>query len=146
MALGGDEIHPVGSPRPGVESRLRAGHAAWMRAVRSGARLFSVLAALSVSTGCGTLITQVDGPLFAPGARTFDWDEKDASPIYSGTRLSWGGVRKSAAFYVWIVDLPLSFVADTALLPLSIPQDLLSRVFPNEEEEEVLTPEATPMP
>jgi len=101
---------------------------------------------LSTSLGCGTLITQVDGPLFAPGERTFNWDGQEASPVYSGTRLSWGGATKSEAFYVWVVDLPLSFVADTAILPLSLLQDGLSRVLPEKEEEEVVRPEATPMP
>lgn len=100
---------------------------------------------VSVLSGCGTLITQIDGPLFAPGERTFNWDGKPASPIYSGTRLSYGGVRKSEVFYVWIVDLPLSFVADTGLLPLSILQDLLYRIF-GLVEEEALEPEATPNP
>ena len=118
-----------------------------MEARKLRRRLASLLLAgvMATTTGCGTLITQVDGPLFAPGAKSFDWDEKKASPIYSGTRLSWGGVRKSQIPYVWIVDLPFSFVADTGLLPLSLIQDLLSRLL-GEEAEEVLEPEATTIP
>lgn len=116
---------------------------------RRGLALLPVVALVSTllfHTGCGTLITQVDGPLFAPGKKTFNWDGKESSPVYSGTRLSWGGVRKSEVFYVWIVDLPLSFVADTAILPLSLLQDGLARVFVLFEEESVIEPEATPMP
>jgi uncharacterized protein YceK len=116
--------------------------------MRGTRRCIALLAGvLLLQTGCGTLITQVDGPLFAPGEKTFNWDGKPASPIYSGTRLSWGGVRKSEIFYVWIVDLPLSFVADTAILPLSLIQDGLSRIFGVVvEEEEVIEPKATPVP
>jgi len=140
-------IRKVGAARRCLRARGRGRSLAVRTGNRSRTRLLSfglgVGLVLSSATGCGTLITQVDGPLFAPGQRTFDWDEKAASPIYSGTRLSWGGIRKSAVFYVWIVDLPLSFVADTAFLPLSIPQDLLSRLM-TVEEEEVLQPEATP--
>ena len=86
------------------------------------------LALLVLSSGCGTLITQIDGPLFDPGARAFNWDEKKVSPIYSGTRLSFGGARKSDVAFVWIVDLPLSFVADTAILPLALLQDVAARI------------------
>ena len=97
------------------------------------------IALLALSSGCGTLITQVDGPLFAPGKRSFNWDEKEISPIYSGTRLSFGGARKSDVYYVWIVDLPLSFAADTAILPLAILQDVAARIADLFREEE--TPE-----
>ena len=86
------------------------------------------IALILLSSGCGTLITQVDGPLFDPGARAFNWDEKEVSPIYSGTRLSFGGARKSDVAFVWIIDLPLSFVADTAILPLSLLQDVVARI------------------
>jgi uncharacterized protein YceK len=83
---------------------------------------------LLLASGCGTLITQIDGPLFAPGERAFNWDEQKVSPIYSGTRLSFGGARKSDVAFVWIIDLPLSFVADTAILPLSLLQDGVARI------------------
>lgn len=124
---------------PGGALGWRAGRAA--RRVRA----IGLGAALLLLPGCGTLITQVDGPLFSPGDRTFDWDRKPASPIYSGTRLSWGGVRKSEVYYVWIVDLPLSFVADTGILPLSLVQELLFRVF-GVVEEDPLEPRATGLP
>jgi len=107
------------------------------RAVRAGFALFL----LTTASGCGTMITQLDGPLFAPGGHAFDWDGKKASPIYSGTRLSLGGVRKSEIVYFWIADLPFCFVADTALLPLTILQDIGSRIadrFGEDEEEVVL--------
>lgn len=91
--------------------------------------------------GCGTLITQIDGPLFAPGEKAFDWDEKPASPIYSGTRLSLGGALKSDAYYVWWIDLPFSFVADTALLPLTVPQALIAGVV-ERFADETIEPEA----
>jgi uncharacterized protein YceK len=139
---------------PQLQERKRPQRGASGRAIAAVARctgrsrhlLVALAGVLLLQTGCGTLITQVDGPLFAPGDKSFNWDGKASSPIYSGTRLSWGGVRKSDIFYVWIVDLPLSFVADTALLPLSLIQDVLSRIFGGGEEEEVLTPKASPAP
>ena len=91
-------------------------------------RALCIASLLFLTSGCGTLITQIDGPLFSPGSKSFNWDQQAASPIYSGTRLSYGGVRKSDIKYVWIVDLPLSFVADTAILPLSILQDVAARI------------------
>lgn len=89
--------------------------------------------------GCGTIITKIDGP------KTFD--DKEISPIYSGTRFSIGGARISPVYFIWIIDVPLSFAADTALLPVSLLQAIggaiADRYFP-EEEVEVLEPEATP--
>ena len=100
---------------------------------------------LVLSSGCGTLITQIDGPLFAPGERAFNWDEEKVSPIYSGTRLSFGGARKSDVAFVWLVDLPLSFIADTAILPLSLLQDGIARIADLFRDEEApQEPEATP--
>jgi uncharacterized protein YceK len=90
-------------------------------------RALCVASLLVLSSGCGTLITQIDGPLFAPTEKSFNWDREPISPIYSGTRLSFGGARKSEIRFVWIIDLPLSFVADTAILPLSLLQDITSR-------------------
>jgi uncharacterized protein YceK len=105
------------------------------------------IALLVLSSGCGTLITQIDGPLFAPGKPSFNWDEKKVSPIYSGTRLSFGGARKSDVYYVWIVDLPLSFAADTLILPLAILQDVAARVADLFREEETPTgPEGAAAP
>jgi uncharacterized protein YceK len=95
-----------------------------------------------LSAGCGTLITQFDGPLFAPGKRSFNWDQEEASPIYSGTRLSFGGTRKSEVYFVWIADLPFSFVADTLVLPLSLTQELLAFIM----KEETIRPEPPPSP
>ena len=103
------------------------------------------IALLLLSSGCGTLITQIDGPLFAPGERAFNWDQEAVSPIYSGTRLSFGGVRKSDVAFVWIIDLPLSFVADTAILPLALLQDGIARIADlfGDEEAPPPPPEAT---
>ena len=91
------------------------------------------------------MITQVDGPLFSPGKRAINWDQQQVSPIYSGTRLAFGGARKSDVKFVWLIDLPLSFAADTAILPIALLQDVAARIadlFPDEEETE--NPEATP--
>ena len=106
---------------------------------------FLALAAASVGLmGCGTLITQIDGPLFAPRDRAFDWDRQPVSPVYAGTRLSFGGARKSEVKYVWVTDMPFSFTADTAILPVTLVQELYWRFFGREAEEvEVLTPKAT---
>ena len=105
------------------------------------------LALLLLSSGCGTLITQIDGPLFEPGKRSFNWDEQEISPIYSGTRLSFGGARKSDVYYVWVIDLPLSFIADTAILPLALLQDVAARIADLFRDEETpARPEETSQP
>jgi len=130
------------SPSAATARHRRPARRPWTARSSGWVRTLGLSAALALCSGCGTLITQVDGPLFAPGERTFDWDRAPASPIYSGTRLSWGGVRKSEAYYVWIVDLPLSFVADTGLLPLSLLQELLACVL-GDEEEATVEPRAT---
>lgn len=102
---------------------------------------------LVLSSGCGTLITQFDGPLFAPGERAFNWDQEKVSPIYSGTRLSFGGARKSDVAFVWIIDLPLSFIADTAILPLALLQDGIARLADLFRDEETApAPEGPPQP
>jgi uncharacterized protein YceK len=101
-------------------------------------RLAIALLAASL-VGCGTIITKIDG------AKTFD--DRKISPIYSGTRFSLGGARISPVAFVWIIDVPLSFAADTALLPVSILQviygSIKDRYFP-EEETVIIEPEATP--
>ena len=98
--------------------------------------------ALLTSAGCGTLITQFDGPLFEPGKRAFNWDEEEASPIYSGVRLSWGGARKSEVYFIFIADLPFSLIADTILLPLTVTQEALA--FFLAEEPVVVRPPPSP--
>jgi uncharacterized protein YceK len=109
-------------------------------------RALCIASLLLLSSGCGTLITQVDGPLFAPGEKSFNWDREIVSPIYSGTRLSFGGARRSEIKFVWIIDLPLSFVADTAILPLSILQDVAARIADLFRDEiEPPSPDATPV-
>jgi uncharacterized protein YceK len=91
--------------------------------------------------GCGTIITKIDG------AKTFD--DKEISPIYSGTRFAIGGAQLSPVYFVWVIDVPLSFAADTALLPVSILQVIGGAIgdsfFP-EEETIVIEPEATESP
>jgi uncharacterized protein YceK len=90
--------------------------------------------------GCGTIITKVDGAK--------DFAGKPISPIYSGARFSYGGISRSDAYYVWAVDTPVSAVADTAVLPISLLQvgyGAVRDLFPKEEEV-VLQPEATVVP
>jgi uncharacterized protein YceK len=85
-------------------------------------------------TGCGTLITLVEGPI--------DFDNRPIAYAYSGTRFSLGGARKSPVAFVFAVDLPFSFVGDTAVLPLRLLQAAYAYLFP-EEVEEAIEPEAT---
>lgn len=75
--------------------------------------LLPVLALLSIvicSAGCGTLMTAVED------GRGEHWR---FSP-YSGTRISAGGHSTQ-------IDLPFSLMADTMLLPITIPKYLIDR-------------------
>jgi uncharacterized protein YceK len=108
----------------------------------------SLLSALSLLVllaplGCGTLITKIDSESKS------ECDGKKISPIYSGTRLSLGCARTSEVAFIWVIDVPLSFTADTGVLPISLLQVgygwARDRFFPVEEEP-VLQPEATIAP
>jgi len=93
------------------------------------------VALLSASlTGCGTLITLIEGPI--------DFDNRPIAYAYSGTRFSLGGARKSPVAFVFVVDLPFSFVGDTAVLPVRLLQAGFAYLFPAEIEE-AIEPEAT---
>lgn len=115
-------------------------------ASRGGLRRLALLSLVCcglAQSGCGTLITQIDGPLFAPTtARAFNWDEKAVTPVYAGTRLAFGGALRSEIKPMWIADVPFSFTADTLILPITLIQEGVWRLF-GPEEEEVLRPKAT---
>ena len=51
------------------------------------------------------------------------WHKKSAPVFYSGVRCDVGLMIENGIFYDWIyiVDLPFSFVLDTVLLPVSLP-------------------------
>jgi len=96
---------------------------------------------LSGLCGCGTIITQIEGPM--------NWEGKQISPLYSGARFSLGGARTSEVAFVWAIDLPLSLVADTGVLPISLLEvgyGYVAQSFFPSEEEVVLRPEATVVP
>jgi uncharacterized protein YceK len=102
-----------------------------------------LVGALAGLLGCGTLITKIDNE------QTSQCNGRKISPIYSGTRLSLGCARTSDVAYLWVVDVPLSFTADTGVLPISLLQVgygvTRDYLFPPEEEV-ILQPEATIAP
>lgn len=106
-----------------------------MSQTRRFLRLFSLVVLSASLAGCGTLITLIEGPV--------DFDNKPIAYAYSGTRFSFGGARKSPVAFIFVLDLPFSFVGDTAVLPIRLLQSLYERIFGGEEPEEVLEPEAT---
>jgi uncharacterized protein YceK len=101
------------------------------------ARIACLVLLTSTLFGCGTIITKIEGPM--------NWAGKPISPLYSGTRFSYGGAQQSEVFYVWVIDVPLSAAADTGVLPISLLQvgyGAAAKLFPAEEEV-VVRPEAT---
>ena len=106
-------------------------------------RLLVLAAALVAPLGCGTLITKIDNE------STSECNGRKISPIYSGTRLSLGCARSSDVAFLWVIDVPLSFTADTGVLPISLLQVTYGSTrdyfFPREEEV-ILEPEATIAP
>src|SRR5688572_5724813 len=114
-------------PRKGVPIGLRA-WGLWMPL-------------LCASLGCGTIITKLE-----PSSAN-QCNGQPVSPIYSGTRVALACARTSEAPIVWFVDVPLSFTADTGVLPLSVLQlGYLFAVDRLAADEEVLEPEATIAP
>src|SRR3954471_22746003 len=62
--------------------------------------------------GCGTIITKLE-----PSTPN-QCNGQKISPIYSGTRVAISCAKNSEAPLVWFVDVPLSFTADTGVLPI----------------------------
>jgi uncharacterized protein YceK len=87
-------------------------------------------------TGCGTLSNLQEKPsMFFPRN-----DDAPPNRIYGGVRISaeqgWhglkGGAEPVAGTYRWVVDVPLSAVADTLTLPVTIPAALERAATPRE--------------
>lgn len=105
---------------------IRAGTRGRRLAARAGAALFAF--ALSGTPGCATCISQAG---YCNGSAPDNMWDPDAV-IYGGTRIWIGAIANgcqswdqdpvaSAVFAcVGLVDLPLSFVADTVLLPITL--------------------------
>ena len=105
-----------------------------MSQTRRFVRLFSLVVLSASLAGCGTLITLIEGPV--------DFDNKPIAYAYSGTRFSLGGARKSPVAFIFVIDLPFSFVGDTVVLPVRLLQAGFAYLFPAEIEE-AIEPEAT---
>ena len=73
-------------------------------------------------SGCASIYTQVAGHLNDPEICESD---KGVSQIYSGTRFDLEGLNYDNVAFFCLIDLPMSVVVDTALLPYSIVSTLL---------------------
>lgn len=81
-------------------------------------RRASIAAAALLAASCGT-ITTLDVDRWGPGPRAVFLDRDACVPrIYSGTMLNARSMPVEP--FVTIVDLPLSLVADTIVLPYTI--------------------------
>jgi uncharacterized protein YceK len=97
-------------------------------------RLMAFLLLIPVATGCGTVLnlSSFDVPergqgIFRPGHHLAP------KVVYGGVQTDavagkgWfeeaklDGSRAAVGLYVWLIDLPLSAVADTVTLPITIP-------------------------
>jgi uncharacterized protein YceK len=110
------------------------------KAVRDRIRPALCALLLAPLLGCGTIITKIDTE--SPNA----CNGRPIPPIYSGTRVSLACARGDAAPLVWAIDVPLSFTADTGVLPISFLQVGYRWLEAKMEDEPVLEPEATIAP
>lgn len=84
-------------------------------AVRAARTALIIAAIVGLASGCMTYQTRTD-----PGY--------DGPPIYSGTRTAWSNLGESTLslqitlMLISLVDLPFSFLADTAMLPVTVPE------------------------
>ena len=95
----------------------------------------TLLALLPALTGCGTYLTQWDGPY---------------SGIRMETKLISDGVAAGPSAYspylselsFWplaLIDLPISFVGDTLLLPITLPVEMIKRREDDGKRKEIVT-------
>lgn len=92
-----------------------------MRLRRSGPgqSLVALIATVLVASGCMTLDTRTDPDY--PGPRTYSGVRR------SSHNLGQAFLGQSLLMFFFLVDLPFSFVADTLLLPLTIPEERARR-------------------
>jgi hypothetical protein len=103
-----------------------------MRKIRTPGVLAAIAVGVSSQAGCGTILNLALG-VEEPGARILSFKTE----VYGGLRNDahalkeaiegFDGWLASVYYFLFVFDVPLSFVADTITLPITVPL-LLSRV------------------